>query len=92
MIDWKNLEPLPLKRQRDTRDRERLAENAHRKRAAKHKGRNHWANWERRQMLAAKKAEGKKHGEKRQQVFRAYAAAVREYWRGLRTDHPAKPA
>lgn len=92
MIDWKNLEPLPVKRQRDARDRERLAEVAHRKRAAKHKGRNHWANWERRQMLAAKKAEGKKRGDKRHAIFRAYVVGVREYWGGLRPDCPVKPS
>ena len=35
-------------------DRETLAEIAYRKKCAKHKGRNHWLNWERRQMAKAK--------------------------------------
>lgn len=81
-------EPLPLRRQKDRFDRERLAEAALKKKCAKHKGRNHWRNWERRKM-AREKAEAKAPViAKAVAAARRYHAEVRSYWRGLRADHP----
>jgi hypothetical protein len=79
-------------RRRDPNDRERLAEAAHRKRCAKHKGRNHWANWERRQMAAEKRAAAEAKTEKRQRAWAAYVEQVRAYWSGDRRDLPRRPA
>ena len=88
MIDFANLQPLPLRRQKEACDRERLAEAAHRKKCAKHKGRNHWRNWERRKMALAKIAEGKIAGAKWLAARRRHVDQVRAYWEGLRSDHP----
>jgi len=88
MIDFENLQPLPLRPQKDARDRERLAEAAHRKKCAKHKGRNHWRNWERRQMALAKIAEGKAKTAKWLADRRRHVDQVRAFWEGLRADHP----
>ena len=91
MIDWKNLEPLPLRRQRDAAERERLADAARRAKCAKHKGRNHWANWARRKMIADAKKEARAKLEAKKPALKRYSAEVRNYWRGLRDDMPSKP-
>lgn len=90
-IDFSTLEPLPLRRQRDKMDRERLAAVAHRAKCAKHKGRNHWRNWERRKMLAKAKADGLAKVEAKKPALARYSDEVRRYWRGERPDLPAKP-
>jgi hypothetical protein len=87
MIDWNNLSELPRKI-RDPHDRERLAQAALAKKAAKHKGRNHWRNWERRKMaLDAKRAAAARNDKKLAKV-RAHKDQVRAYWSGLRDEHP----
>lgn len=87
-FDLATLQPIPTRRQRDARDRERLAEAAHRKHCAKHKGRNHWRNWERRMMERAQAAEATiKNAMKDAAKFR-HVAQVRAYWSGAREDHP----
>lgn len=88
MIDWKNLQPLPLRRQRDRQDRERLAEFSHRRRCAKHKGRNHWKNWERRQIEAEKRAKALAKVELKVAAHRRHVEAVRAYWAGSTDTHP----
>lgn len=90
MIDWKNLEPLPRKR-RDGSDRERLAEISHTRKAAKHKGRNHWRNWERRQMAKAKREAAETKVSKAQAKAARYIEAVKAYWRGEIDQHPSLP-
>lgn len=91
MIDLSALEPLPLRRQRDKMDRERLADIAHRKKRAKHKGRNHWRNWERRKMLAQAKAERGAKLDAKKPAMARYSDEVRRFWRGERGDMPVKP-
>lgn len=88
MIDWKTLAPLPLRRQKDALDRERLADAALKKKQAKHKGRNHWRNWERRQM--AKIAADKKQPmrDKAKVAHERYKSAVRAFWNGEIDEHP----
>lgn len=81
-------EPLPLRRQKDTQDRERLAEAAHRKRCAKHKGRNHWRNWERRKMLEEKKKKAKIAKGVIDAARSRYLKASRAYWSGESDSHP----
>jgi hypothetical protein len=90
-IDWKNLESLPLKRQLGL-DREHLAAVSHTRKAAKHKGRNHWRNWERRQMTKAKKTEAAKRDLAKQPSLARYRDAVRAYWRGEADQHPGVSA
>lgn len=72
----------------DPMDRERLAEIAHRKRCAKHKGRNHWRNWERRRMAREKAADGKAKADRSRHARERYIDEVRAFWLGLRPDHP----
>lgn len=91
MIDLSSLEPLPLRRQRDKMDRERLADIAHRKKCATHKGRNHWRNWEHRKMLAQKKAERAAKLDTKKPAMARYGDEVRRFWQGERDDMPAKP-
>ena len=79
-------------RRRDPLDRERLADASHRKKCAKHKGRNHWRNWERRQMAAEKRAAAEAKTAIRQRVWTAYVEQVRAYWSGDRSDLPGRPA
>lgn len=69
-------------------DRERLAEIAHRKRCAKHKGRNHWRNWERRRMALEKKRAAEIAVAKQMAADRRFMEAARSYWRGEREAHP----
>lgn len=90
MIDWSNLEPLPRK-PRDPHGRERLAAVSHTRKAAKHKGRNHWKNWERRQMARAKREAAEAGAKKAAAKYGRYIDAVRAYWRGEIDAHPAKP-
>ena len=90
-IDFAALEPLPLRRQRDKLDRERLAQSAHLAKCAKHKGLNHWRNWERRKMLAKAKTDGLAKIEAKKPALTRYADEVRRYWRGDRPDMPSKP-
>jgi hypothetical protein len=78
-------------RRRDPNDRERLAAAALAAKRAKHKGRNHWRNWERRQMAAEKRWASLAKVEKRKAAFGRYVEEVRAYWRGDRPDLPAKP-
>jgi hypothetical protein len=88
MIDWKNLQPLPLSRQKDALDRERLAEIAHRKRCAKHRGRNHWRNWERRKMAAEQRKIATDKLAKSKAQHKRHVDLVRDYWAGLIDCHP----
>lgn len=76
---------------REDRGRERLAEFSFCRAKAKHKGRNHWRNWERRMMAAAKKSKAKAKAEKRAVEVSGYLDEARSYWRGDRPDLPAKP-
>lgn len=92
MIDFQNLEPLPLRRQKDPSDRERLAEASFKKKAAKHKGRPHFHAYQKRQREAAAKAEAVACAEKTARRYGRYIEEVRAYWAGLRPDHPPKPA
>ena len=87
-INWNNLEPLPLKRQRDAGDRERLAAVAHRNACAKHKGRNHWRNWERRAMISEKKAAAKVKAAVKLAAHHRHTERVRLYWLGEIDSHP----
>lgn len=73
-------------------DRERLADVAHRKRCASHKGRNHWRNWERRMMAAEKKRLALAKLEAKKPALERYRDAVRDYWAGRRAALPALPA
>lgn len=73
-------------------DRETLAEAAHRKKCAKHKGRNHWRNWERRLMLKEKREAQAKITERKLSAYFDYRKQVRKYWQGSRPDMPKKPA
>lgn len=73
-------------------DRETLAEITHRKKCAKHKGRNHWRNWERRQMAKAKADAAKKTQVSKTEKLKLYHMKVRAYWLGLRDDLPRMPA
>ncbi len=91
MIDFQNLEPLPLRRQKDRNDRERLADASFKKKAAKHKGRNHFHAYQKRQREAIKAVERAARAEKTARTYAGYVEAVRAYWAGLRPDHPAKP-
>ena len=68
-------------------DRERLAENSLRRKAAKHKGRNHWANWERRMMKQATQKSHKIAAAISLAKRRKFLAQARQYWRGS-GDHP----
>lgn len=79
---------LPSVRRREVNDRERLADAAHRKQCAKHKGRNHWRNWERRKMAADASREAKAKADKAVQRVKAHHAEVAAYWRGERESHP----
>jgi len=90
MIDWNKLGPLPLRRQTDPASRERLAAASLAKKSAKHKGRNHWRNWERRQMAKAARAVGAAKQAAKRPAMRRYLAEVRAYWGGERADMPSK--
>lgn len=79
-------------RKRNGLDRERLAAISHTQKAAKHKGRNHWRNWERRKMAAEKRKAALAKVEKRNAAFVRYVEATRAYWRGERPDLPGRPA
>lgn len=83
---------MVVPRKRDVSDRERLASAALAKKRAKHKGRCHWRNWERRQMALAKKKADEAVNAKRSVVIGRYLDEARAYWRGDRTDLPRKPA
>lgn len=87
-IDLANMEVLPSRRQRDKMDRERLADAAHRKACAKHKGRNHWRNWERRMMALAAAAERRIKAARSDAARKRYGEQVRAYWADLRAKHP----
>lgn len=91
MIDFKTLQPLPLRRQRDAQDRERLAAVKETRERAKHKGRNHWQNWKRRHMAKAKVDAGKALQSVQKSAFSTHLAEVRAYWAGDRPDYPEKP-
>lgn len=73
-----------------TGDREHLAAVSHSRKAAKHKGRNHWANWKRRAMLAEKRAAARKVEVKRDKRFAVVKRQIRAYWLGDRTEHPTQ--
>jgi hypothetical protein len=79
---------LPIKRQRDVMDRERLAMNSLKRKAAKHKGRNHWRNWERRQMAEAKKRASAITNATKLSAAAKILDQTRDYWRGLHDEHP----
>lgn len=79
-------------RKRTELDRERLAAVAHSRAAAKHKGRNHWRNWERRQMAAEKRRAAMEKLTVKQSVFDRYKRAARAYWAGETEAHPRMPA
>lgn len=86
-IAWGDLVPLPRKR-RDGATPEDLADRKFNIAKAKHKGRNHVANWRRRL--------GQRAIEKREQNAKASAKAkakslieaVRAYWKGETDEHP----
>lgn len=82
------MEPLVTCRERDANDRERLAEASHRKRCAKHKGRNHWRNWERRRMAQLKAERMAPVIERAKAAHGRYRDAVRAFWSGERETHP----
>lgn len=63
-------------------DREHLAAVSHSRKAAKHKGRNHWANWKRRAMRAAKRAEARQAEIKRMAYYQKLKRQVRAYLLG----------
>ena len=69
-------------------DREALAEVTHRKRCAKHKGRNHWRNWERRLMAKEKREAADKSHQIKMAKINRHVEQVRAYWMGLRDDLP----
>ncbi len=78
-------------RHRDPTDRERVAAAALAKSRAKHKGRNHWRNWERRKMAAEARKVALAKVEVKKAAFGRYCDEVRVYWLGGRHDHPEKP-
>lgn len=87
MIDWKNLEPLPLKR-RDRDDRERLATASFAKKCARHKGRAHWYPWQKRQMAKTAAVGHRKAGEIGASARSRFLAQARAYWAGEIDEHP----
>lgn len=91
-MDFIDQQLVGPRRARDLNERERLAEAAHRRACAKHKGRNHWRNWERRRALAVAKKVADAKVELKAVRYARYTDAVRDYWRGLRDAHPGKPA
>lgn len=78
-------------RKRDPLDRERVAAAALARSRAKHKGRNHWRNWERRQMALEARRNALSTAATKKARFERYCDEVRSFWRGLRPDHPSKP-
>lgn len=86
-IDWKNLDPLPLKR-RDGSDRERLAHASLEKKKAHHNGRNHFHAWQKRQAAKAKAIAHKKTLRQKQGTRSRFLSATRAYWRGETDEHP----
>ncbi|HEY9219565.1 MAG TPA: hypothetical protein VIO94_16070 [Phenylobacterium sp.] len=91
-MDFIDAQMIGPRRKRDTQDRERLAEIAHRKSCAKHKGRNHWRNWERRRMAAEARKAALIAAASRSAKLSRYTEEVRAYWHGERSDMPGKPA
>lgn len=87
MIDWKNLEPLPLKR-RDCNDRERLAAASFTKKRAHHKGRAHWYAWQKRQASKLKAVTDRKAAATKAGGRARFLAASRAYWSGQVDEHP----
>lgn len=88
MIDWKNLEPLPRK-PRQLHPREMLAIASHKKKCAKHAGRNHLRNWERRAEEKLKKRAREKEERRKALNYRGYLNLVRAYWSGEIDEHPS---
>jgi hypothetical protein len=86
-IDWNNPPALPVRR-KDKTDRERLAKASHLKKTAKHRGRNHWKNWERRHVAKTKAGLAKKCSNKNLSSLRKFRDAVRAYWNGEKDEHP----
>ena len=58
---------------------------------AKHKGRNHWRNWERRLMAAEARRAAEEKTARKAATWARYRDEVRAFWRSARSDHPAKP-
>jgi hypothetical protein len=92
MIDWKSLQPLPLRRHRDTDGRERLAKQSFLRKTAKHKGRCHTYAWQDREEERKRKLNEAKTNEAKSNTIKEYKKQVREYWQGLRDTHPIKPS
>lgn len=86
-IDWQNLPPLPRKKP-DGATREDAAERLFRDHKAKHNGRNHIRNWERRQIARAAAMEARKRADKATARARRFIDAVRAYWKGDTDEHP----
>ncbi|WP_157223737.1 hypothetical protein [Caulobacter sp. AP07] len=87
MINWKNLEPLPLKRN-DHDGRERLAAASFAKKCAKHKGRAHWYAWQKRQAAKIKAVAVRQTTANKASARSRFLAASRAYWSGLADEHP----
>lgn len=87
-IDFSSLEPLPVNRQKDLQDRERLAHASAEKKKAHHKGRNHFHAWQKRLAAKMRRYAEKKTKVQKQSARDKFHAAVRAYWSGLSDEHP----
>lgn len=86
-IDWAGLKPLPRKR-RDGSTPEDLAARKFNIAKAKHKGRNHIANWKRRQAKRDAEKLGRIKQAKNEGNAARFIEAVRAYWKGETDEHP----
>lgn len=86
-FDWSNLEPLPRKK-REGASRELLADRKFHAHKAKHKGRNHIANWKRRQIALKKRADAAEAQSAKAAKAKSFIQRVRDYWSGECDEHP----
>jgi len=88
-IDWNNL-PVIGSRRKQLADKELLAAIKHSRYKAKHKGRNHVANYKRRLAKEKKESQGKKEATKDNKKLRDFKNEVRRYYLGERDSYPKK--
>lgn len=83
MIDWSNLQPLPVRNRRDPFERDRLGKKAKRKHPKRH-GENR-----ERSIQAKAKVQRLAYADDVTRLnHSAYLAAARAYWRGELENHP----
>lgn len=86
-IDWKNLETLPRKRS-DGKTKEDLADLKFQRSKAKHHGRCHIFNWQRRKSKEQSQIKGKEKSDANAQKHKSYKNRVRAFWAGKIDEHP----